>query len=178
MGTDQGKADTIRQWFEQQFKNSVGDPLVPFTGEPRPLLQPITTEEIERARKSLRNGRGTGPDRIQNELWKYVGDAFSTAISHTINTVYETHTPLDAVGRGILVPLPKPKKQLGPVFNLRAIELLNIIRKILSTVVLRRIQHKVNLFTGPCQSGFKQGRSCADIVWAQRILVSVVMSRH
>ena len=48
----------------------------------------------------------------------HAGDAFSTAISHTINTVFETHTPLDAVG------------------------------------------------------------SCADIVWAHRILVSVVMSCH
>ena len=118
------------------------------------------------------------PCRQRHPKLKYAGDAFSTAISHTINTVFELHIPLDAVGRDILVPLPKQKKQLGPLSNLRPIALLNSIRKILSTVVLRPIQHKVNLFTGPCQSGFKQGRSCADIVWAQRILVSVVMSRH
>ena len=73
MGTDQGKADTFRQWFEQQFKDPAedplvpltgeplvaftGEPLVPYTGEPRPLLQPVTPEEI-------------GPDGIQKEMLK------------------------------------------------------------------------------------------------------------
>ena len=117
-------------------------------GEPRSLLQPITPEEIQRAQKSLRNGRATRPDGIQNDLLKYTGYAFSTAISHTINTVFETHTPLGAMDISILVSLPKPKKRLGPLSNLRPMALLNSIRKILSTVVLRCIQHKVNLFPG------------------------------
>ncbi|KAI0225142.1 hypothetical protein LSAT2_023935 [Lamellibrachia satsuma] len=185
------KQTNIRQWFEQQFKDPAVDPIVPFTGEPlvpftgeplvpftgelRPLIQPITPEEIQRAQKSLRNSRATVPDGIQKELLKYAGYAFSTAISRSINTVFETYITLDAVGRGILVPLPKPWKQLGPLSNLRPIAILNSIRKILSTVVLRRIQNNVNLFTGSRQSGFKQCRSCVDIVWAQHSVGSNVM---
>jgi hypothetical protein len=44
--------------------------------------------------------------------------------------------------------------------------------------MFHRIRDKIDKFTGPYQRGFKRGRSCADIVWAQRILVSVVMSKH
>jgi hypothetical protein len=48
----------------------------------------------------------------------------------------------------------------------------------MSIVTLRRIRDKIDQFTGASQSGFKRGRSCADIVWAQRMLVSVVMTRQ
>ena len=47
----------------------------------------------------------------------------------------------------------------------------------MSIITLHRIRDKVDRFTGPYQSGFKRGRSCADIVWAQRMLVSVVMTK-
>ncbi|KAI8483691.1 hypothetical protein Bbelb_386290 [Branchiostoma belcheri] len=84
----------------------------------------------------------------------------------------------EAIGEGTLIALPKPKKPPGPPANLRPITLLNSIRKTLSTVALHRIRDKIDNFTGPYQSGFERGRSCADIVWAQRMLVSVVLSKH
>ena len=37
---------------------------------------------------------------------------------------------------------------------------------------------KIDHFTGPCQSGFKRGDSCADSVWGQRMLVSVVTTER
>ena len=61
-------AYNIRQWFEQQFKDLAEDLLEPFTGEARPFLQSVTSEEIERALKLLRNGGTTGPDGINSEL--------------------------------------------------------------------------------------------------------------
>ena len=58
------------------------------------------------------------------------------------------------------------------------IKLLNSIRRILSRVTLHCIRDKIDHFTGPYQSGFKCGCSCADIVWAQCMFTSVVMSKH
>ena len=74
--------------------------------------------------------------------------------------------------------LPKPGKPQGPLTSLRPIVLLNSVRKIVSIVTLQRIRPKVDAYTGASQSGFKQGRSCADIIWAQRMLISVVLTRH
>jgi hypothetical protein len=85
---------------------------------------------------------------------------------------------IEAVVQVTLIALPNPKKPPGPPANLHPIVLLNSIWKILSAVTLHRIIHKINKFTGPYQNRLKRGRSCADTVWAQGMLVSVVMSTH
>ena len=56
--------------------------------------------------------------------------------------------------------------------------MLNGARNILTLVTMKRIQHQVDMYTNVWQCGYKQGRSCADIVWAQRMLISVVMRKH
>lgn len=178
VGTDKGKADTISEWFKKQFTDPLDEPIYPFDGDPRPLEAPIKEAEVSKAIKSLKNGRSSGPDCINNELFKYAGDAIYQPIATIINSAFEQHAPIETVGQGTLIALPKPKKPPGPPANLRPIVLLNSIRKILSTVTLHRIREKIDNFTGPWQSGFKRGRSCADIVWAQRMLVSITMSKH
>ena len=45
-------------------------------------------------------------------------------------------------------------------------------------VTLKRIETQVNNYTGPWQAGYKSGRSCADLVWCQRMLLSVVQQRQ
>ena len=66
-------------------------------------------------------------------------------------------------------------RNLQEAGNLRRVVLLNSIRKSLSIVVLGRTRDKVNYFAGLYQSGFKRGRSCTDIVWAQHMPFAVVM---
>ena len=87
-------------------------------------------------------------------------------------------TYIDAIGESILTPLQKPDKAAGPTENLRPLNLLNSVRKVMSLVALNRIQDLVNHYTGPWQCGYKNGRSCADIVWSQRMLISVVLRKH
>ena len=176
--TDKAKADAICRWFEQQFTDPTVSPLLPFVGPGQPLKQPITASEVESAMKLLRNGRAPGPDGVSNELLKYAAGILSEPFAEIINTIFERHIALEALGKGILVALPKPGKPLGPLTSLRPIVLLNSVRKIVSIITLQRIRPKVDAFTGTSQSGFKQGRSCADIVWAQRMLISVVLTRH
>ena len=45
-------------------------------------------------------------------------------------------------------------------------------------ITLRRIREKVDAYTGSCQSGYKMGRSCSDIVFSQRMLLAVVMRKE
>ena len=127
---------------------------------------------------SLKNNRATGPDGIQNELLKYGGTPLYQEYSDIINTCFETNTHLKAVGEAIITPLQKPGKPKGPLKNIRPLTLSNSTRKILSLVALRRIQRQVDNYTGPWQAGYKQGRSCGDLVWSQRMLTAVVMERH
>ena len=176
--TNKVKADAICRWFEQRFTDPTVAPLLPFVGPGQPLKQPITASEVESAMKLLRNGRAPGPDGVSNELLKYAAGILSESFAEIITTIFEQHIVLEALGKGILVALPKPGKPLGPLTSLRPIVLLNSVRKIVSIITLQRIRPKVDAFTGASQSGFKQGRSCAGIVWAQRMLISVVLTCH
>ena len=178
IATDKAKADTTSEWFEQRFTDPNVVPLAPFVGPGQPLKQPITATEVESAMKLLQNGCAPGPDGISNELLKYAAGILSEPFIEIINAIFEQHIALELLGKGILVALPKPGKPVRPLTSLRSIVLLNSVCKIVSIITLQRICPKVDAFTGANQSGFKQGRSCDDIVWAQRMLISVVLTCH
>ena len=175
--SDAEKADVIRDYFEQQFTGNE-PPLDPFEGPPRALNTPITASEVSVALSKLKNNRACGPDNIPNELLKYAGDSFASTFADIINECFETNTYIKAIGESILTPLQKPGKPKGPPKSLRPLNLLNGVRKILSVIALSRTQTQINNYTGPWQCGYKIGRSCADIVWSQRMLISVVLRKH
>ena len=60
--------------------------------------------------------------------------------------------------------IQKPGKPIGALSSLRPIVLLTTLRKVLSLVVLARISSKVNSYLSAGQSGFRHGRSTADIM--------------
>ena len=109
---------------------------------------------------------------------KFGGNAFCEVYSTIINSCFETNTHLRAVGEAIITPLQKPRKPKGPLKNIRPLTLSNAARKILSLVTLRRIRRQVDYYTGPWQAAYKQGRSCSDLVWCQRMLIAVVKNKH
>ena len=138
----------------------------------------MTLQNVSNALKKLKNNRACGPDNIPNELLKYSGNSFSVQFAPIINECFETHTYIDAIGKSILTPLQKPGKPKGPPKSLRPLNLLNGVRKVLSIVCSNRIQDNVNYYTGPWQCGYKQNRSCADIVWSQRMLISIMLRKQ
>ena len=150
----------------------------PFIGPPRPLASPFTCDEIGAAARSLKNGRANGPDGIPNELLKYSSNSVHRRFADIINRSFETNSYLDPIGQANITPLQKPNRPIGPVKNLRPLTLSNAVRKILSMTTLKRIEKKVDTFTGPWQCAYKRGRSCADIVWCQRVLLSVVQQKR
>lgn len=175
---DKCKADIVKAWFEKQFTNTNASPIPPFDGEPSPLDTPITWQEVKKAARQLNNGReGIGPDGVQNELTKYAPDEFHKKFGATINSCFERNEFLDCIGQGILSPLQKPGKAQGPLKSLRSLILTNVSRKLLSLFVLRRIEHQVDMYTVEWQAGNKSKRGTSDIVWCQRMLVSVVTTK-
>ena len=70
--------------------------------------------------------------------------------------------------------LEKPNKPVGEKNSLRRLTLCNRCRKLLSLITLRRIEDKVDAYTGPWQAAYKKKRSCGDWVWCHRMLISLV----
>ena len=86
IGTDQGKADAICEWFAKQLSDQSDERLDPFIANPHPLNQPVTVDEVTQALGCLNNGRAPGPD-ISNKLLKYAASVISTAFANIIHDV-------------------------------------------------------------------------------------------
>ena len=61
IGTDQGKAEATKAWFQKEFTDQEHDGLNKFIGNAR-LLQTPVTEEVKAATFHLQNGHSTVPD--------------------------------------------------------------------------------------------------------------------
>jgi hypothetical protein len=179
IGTDAGKAATIKKHLENKFTfNSTVPPINTFLDTEAPLTKPVTAGEVKVAAQALKNGRATGPDQIPSELIKYANNTVFERYANCLNAAFETNTVINSIGKGNITPLQKPKKPHGPVENIRPLTLSNCSRKLLSMIVLKRIQVKLDNYTGSTQSAYKRGRSCGDIIWSQRMLISVVLRKE
>jgi exonuclease III len=160
----------LQAWY-QNFFNQEGmapTPLWPPDVPPSPLDPPITTEEVTNAAAKLNNGRATGKDGIPGEFIKYGGTALHAYLTDMLNSVFATHTKFGGLLDGLLIALNKPNNKPKTAANTRPITLLNTIRKLLSLIVLERIYPYISNFVSINQSGFRRGRSTADLLWAYR----------
>ena len=163
--------DIIREHFQSHFNDPKEPTLQPFTGEPRSLNTQITVEEVSRSVKKLHNNRAAGYDKISPELFKYAPPILNEKITQIFNNIFNYHENVN-VSHGILAVLQKPGKPKGPTKNLRPVILLIMLRKVLSSIVLFRIQPKVDAFLSQSQSAYRPGRSTSDIVWSHRFLAA------
>ena len=173
--TDLGKANTVMEYYREQLTEGIEERLPAFIGGPRPLNCPVTPEEVASAASKLKTHRATGPDNIQNELLKHAPPIVYNIYTECINSSISSESYIKSIGEGFITPLQKPFKPKGPLSSLRPLTLLNGSRKILTLVTLKRIEQKVDEYTMAWQCGYKHGRSCADLVWAQRIMISVML---
>ena len=164
--------ERVTHHFGRQFSDPRVMELPAFTGVPSPLTMPITPVEVQRAISKLNSGRACGHDDLPTYLLKSTADLIAPSIATIFNDALEHHEPLD-IGKGVLILLQKPGKPgkpVGPLTSVRPIVLLSALRNTLSLIVLSRIATKVDNFLSPSQSGFRRGRSTADVVFGYRWL--------
>ena len=162
----------LRNWYESFFNQpgiGGGDP---WLGEPRLLEEEITVDEVKAGASRLRNNRAAGFNKLNSELFKHGGDALCFHIALLLNSIFRTHTALESIGQGILIAINKPGKT-RTANNTRPVVLLNVMRKILSQIVLQRIMPNVAEYISLEQSGFRPGRSTADVVWSFRWMMAI-----
>ena len=92
-------------------------------------------------------------------------------ITTVLNNIFQKHEQID-IGKGILAPIQKTNAKQGPVKKLRPVILLPMIRKVMSNIILFRIQPKVDKYLSQSQSAYRPGRSTSDIVWLHRFLAA------
>ena len=92
-------------------------------------------------------------------------------IAESLNNIFAKHEYI-SVDHGLLTALQKPGKPKGPTKSLCPVILLIMLQKIISNIVLTRIQPTVEECLSHSQSAYRQGRSTSDIVWCHRFLAA------
>ena len=166
--------EIVREYFKGQFSKEDIEPIVRFVGDARRLRRPISKQEVIKALQKMANNKAAGKDNISVEMLKYAPDIVFEKIAQYLNNIFELHEDI-TTGTSVLVPLQKPPpKAKGPVKNLRPINLLLVIRKILSKIALERSGKDIGQHLSPSQSAYREGRATTDIVWAYRWLLAKV----
>ena len=69
--------------------------------------EPSTPDEIDKAVRSIKNGKAVGLDEILAAVLKL--EAFKVILLHFCNSVYN-QDPIQRWNEGVLLPFPKKKK--------------------------------------------------------------------
>ena len=95
-------------------------------------------------------------------------------IAESINNILAKHKYIK-FGHGLLTALQRPGKPKGPTKSLLPVIFLIMLRKVISNIVLIRIQPTVAEHLSDSQSAYRQGRSTSGIVCCHRFFAAHVI---
>ena len=130
----------------------------------------ISTEEVKRELKRMKNGKATGEDDLPIEIIKAGGEDAVDWLCKLFNCAYrEEKTPKDWQ-RAVISPIYK-KGDKQDCNNYRGISLLSHVGKLYERIIERRLRSQVEDKIGDWQYGFRPGRSTLDLIFALKMLL-------
>ena len=162
----------IAEHFKTQFLQQNETKIERHQGEPKPLNKPIIGSEVKTSAISMSNNKAYV--KIPVEMIKYAPDKVHDKTAEIINNIFAKHVDVNT-GSAVLIPLQKPPpKKKGPVKNLRPVNLLPVIRKILSKIGLKRSEEATENYLSRTQAAYRKSRSTTEIVWAYRWIIAKI----
>jgi exonuclease III/ribonuclease HI len=132
------------------------------------LMDPIEPGELQNALRCLPRRKAPGLSGLVNELWTHAHLKCGAVLRLLLNECLR-HEDIPAPWKqSVIVPIPKTAEFLGDLDKLRPISLLETTRKVLSTILTRRLQgvvEKRQVLRG-LNLGFRAGRQAADLAFA------------
>lgn len=126
-------------------------------------------EEVARAIASLKTAKASGPDKIQSELLKAMGEAGLLWLTRIIRHSYAKGTVVSDWGESIIVPVFK-KGDRRSCTNYRGVSLISHVVKVYSRVLANRLQAVSEEALVESQAGFRPMRSTMDQTFVLRQL--------
>ena len=169
--------DIVRRWKEH-FSEVLNQmpPTTTLNIPEEPLFDlgicsgPLILIEVKEALKTLKNGKAAGNDGISPELLKYGRSALAEPIFELLSRVWDEEKVPSEWSKAVIVKLFK-KGQKTKCDNWRGIALQSVGSKVLCQIILNRIQSKVEKVLRDEQHGFRQNRSCCDLIFSLRVLL-------
>lgn len=137
---------------------------------------PPSMSEVEYAITRLKNNKSPGVDEITSELLKNGGPALRRELHNLMVKCWETEEIPDKWKEIIIIPL---HKKGDPTYcnNYRGIALLNVCYKVMSLIILSRLEAYTSNQIGEYQAGFRRNRSTVDQIHSLRCLLEKRIER-
>ncbi|KAL0307852.1 UNVERIFIED_CONTAM: hypothetical protein Sangu_3008300, partial [Sesamum angustifolium] len=134
------------------------------------LIRPVTREEIKEAIFDIDEESAPGPDGYTSAFFKSAWPVVGQAISEAICEFFRTGQLLKQVNTTVLALIPKVNLP-SYVSDYRPISCCNVLYKVITKVIVQRMQPVLHLLIDHSQTAFVPGRSIADnILLAQELL--------
>ena len=127
---------------------------------------------------SLKNAKSPGLDNLAAEVFKTTCDLVSPYMVKLFNNIFMSGEYPESWGKGVIVPIYKNKGDIDSTNNYRGITLSNVLAKIFSHNLLKRInkwsdEHdKIN----DNQFGFQKSKSTVDCIFVLSAIISKVIN--
>ena len=133
-------------------------------------IEPPTKEEIVTAIKTPKNGKSSGQDNLDAELFKADPELAATILQPLFTAIWAGEEVPEDWTKGVIVKIPK-KGALNDCNNWRGITLLSMPSKILAKIIIKSISNAVDDKLRKEQAGFRKHRGCADQIFALRNII-------
>ncbi|KAL0329413.1 UNVERIFIED_CONTAM: Retrovirus-related Pol polyprotein from type-1 retrotransposable element R2 [Sesamum radiatum] len=134
------------------------------------ICAPITLTEINDATFDIDEDNAPGPDGYTSGFFKASWSVVGNDISAAVGEFFTTGRLLKQVNATLLVLIPKVQIP-SQVSDFRPISCCNVIYKIISKIIVKRMQRVLHLLIDYSQNAFIPGRNISDnILLAQELL--------
>uniref|UniRef100_A0A8D8TNG9 Craniofacial development protein 2 n=1 Tax=Cacopsylla melanoneura TaxID=428564 RepID=A0A8D8TNG9_9HEMI len=130
----------------------------------QPLVEQPSLEEVSKAIQDLKNNKAPGQDSIFAEVLKAGGDIIAKKLHMLILEIWEKEEIPDEWKEAVVIPIFK-KGNKHDCNNYRGISLLSTPYKVLSKIVMKRVEAFTDSIIEEHQSGFIKGRSTTDQIF-------------
>lgn len=174
------KSDRLARWKEhfQEVLNREAPDQPPEEGEDKPDeldidVEAPNLEEIQKAVNSLKNGKAPGVDQVTAEMLKADSKTTSSEFKKIFDIIWEEEQVPTQWTQGLICKIPK-KGNLQECGNWRGVTLLPLASKVLSKILISRIQGGVDSLLRKEQAGFRRGRGTVDQIFILRNILEQV----
>ncbi|KAI5707898.1 hypothetical protein M8J77_012165 [Diaphorina citri] len=127
----------------------------------QPKVEPPSLQELSKAIQELKSNKAPGQDSICAEVLKAGGEVLVMRLHKLILEIWEKEEMPDDWKEAIVIPVFK-KGNKHDCNNYRGISLLSTPYKVLSKIILKRIETYTEAIIEEHQAGFVKGRSTTD----------------
>ena len=139
----------------------------------------ISSTEISKCIKNLKNGKAPADDSILNEYIKSTKDLFLPVYEKLFNVIFDTGIMPNAWLEGIIRPIYKNKGDPKEANNYRPITILSCLGKVFTSVLNSRLTKFLdsNEIILENQAGFRKGYATTDHIFVLNALIEIIKSR-